>query len=79
MGGSIVKEKQFLIDTNKIIDKVSEMRRAAESIDGDMTDPKTLQKIKETSNLISLYSTEIIQGLLAIEKKYYGPLKKGGN
>lgn len=79
MGGSIVKEKQFLIDTNKIIDKVSEMRRAAESIDGDMTDPKTLQKIKETSNLISLYSTEIIQGLLAIEKKYYGPLKKGGS
>ena len=55
------------------------MRRAAESIDGDMTDPKTLQKIKETSNLISLYSTEIIQGLLAIEKKYYGPLKKGGS
>lgn len=74
-----MKEKQFLIDTNKIIDKVSEMRRAAESIDGDMTDPKTLQKIRETSNLISLYSTEIIQGLLAIEKKYYGPLKKGGN
>lgn len=74
-----MKEKQFLIDTNKIIDKVSEMRRAAESIDGDMTDPKTLQKIKETSNLISLYSTEIIQGLLAIEKKYYGPLKKGGS
>ena len=72
-----MKEKQFLIDTNKIIDKVSEMRRAAESIDGDMTDPKTLQKIRETSNLISLYSTEIIQGLLAIEKKYYGPLKKG--
>ena len=74
-----MKEKQFLIDTNKIIDKVSEMRRAAESIDGDMTDPKTLQKIRETSNLISLYSTEIIQGLLAIEKKYYGPLKKGGS
>tara|TARA_R100001015_G_C4632150_1_gene195339 strand:+ start:1706 stop:1930 length:225 start_codon:yes stop_codon:yes gene_type:complete len=73
-----VKEKQFLMDTNKIIDKVSEMRRAAESIDGDMTDPKTLQKIRETSNLISLYSTDIIQGLLAIEKKYYGPLKKGG-
>ncbi len=73
-----MKEKQFLMDTNKIIDKVSEMRRAAESIDGDMTDPKTLQKIRETSNLISLYSTDIIQGLLAIEKKYYGPLKKGG-